>query len=101
MLTKVRPDFVHPLHTASFSTAVSSMMLVVESASQTGLVDVLTHSSWVPEMSPHTLHTPVDRHLCAPEHPSWTLFITLHTLHSPVERHLRLFGHLPTLVPSP
>ena len=77
------------------------MMLVVESASQTGLVDVLTHPSWVPEMSPHTLHAPVDRQMCAPEHPSWTLFITLHTLHSPVERHLRLFGHLPTLVPSP
>ena len=37
----------------------------------------------------------------APEHPSWTLFTILHTLHSPVERHLRLFGHLPRLVPSP
>ena len=63
MLTKVLPDCVHPLHTASFSTAVSSMMVVVESASQTGLVDVLTHPSWRPEISPHTLHAPVDRHL--------------------------------------
>ena len=63
MLTKFRPDFVHPLHTPTVSTAVSSMVLVVESASQTGVVDVLTQPSCVPEMSPHTLHAPDDRHL--------------------------------------
>ena len=54
---------MHPLHIASFSTAVSSIIVVVESASQIGVVDVLAHPSWVPDISPHTLHAPVDRHL--------------------------------------
>ena len=54
---------MHPLHIPSFATAVSSIIVVVESASQIGVVDVLAHPSWVPEMSPHTLHSPVDRHL--------------------------------------
>ena len=75
-IAKLGPDFVHPLHIPSFPTAVSSIIVVAESASQIGVVDVPTHPSWVPEMSPQTLHAPVDRHF-------------------------RLFGHLPVLVPSP
>ena len=60
---KFVPDFVHPLHIASFPTAVSSIIVVVESASQIGVVDVPAHPSCAPEMSAHTLHAPVDRHL--------------------------------------
>ena len=67
---------MHPLHIPSFATAVSSIIVLVESASHIGVVEVLTHPSCDPEMSPQTLHAPVDRHF-------------------------RLFGHLPMVVPSP
>ena len=36
---------------------------IVESASQTGLVEVISHPSAFPDISPHTLHIPVERHL--------------------------------------
>lgn len=43
--------------------AESSVTEVEESASQTGVVEVISHPSAFPEISPHTLHAPLDRQL--------------------------------------
>ena len=57
------PDCVQATHCATLSVAESWVPEVVESASQTGDVDVMSHPCACPEMRPHTLHFPVERHL--------------------------------------
>ena len=59
------PDFLQPTHTASLSDAESCIPVVVESASQTGVVDVISHPSAYPEINPQMLQAPVERHLYA------------------------------------
>ena len=54
---------MHLTHCATFLEAESSDIEVVESASQTGVVEKISQPSAYPEMSPHTLQAPVDRHL--------------------------------------
>ena len=62
-------------HCATFPVAESSIPEVDESASHTGVVERILHPSAFPDMSPHTLHDPEERHL--------------------------LEGHIPCVVPSP
>ena len=47
----------------NFSVAEPSIKDVVESASQTGVVDVTSHPSCLPLMTLQILHSPVDKHL--------------------------------------
>ena len=54
---------MHATHCATFPVAVSCDPEVEESASQTGDVDVMSQPCACPEISPHTLHSPVERHL--------------------------------------
>ena len=54
---------MHEVHCATFPVAVSCVPGVEESASQTGDVDVMSQPCALPEMRPHTLHSPVERHL--------------------------------------
>ena len=57
------PVFLHATQCATFPAAESSIPEVDESASQTGVVDVISQPSALPEISPHTLQAPVDKHL--------------------------------------
>ena len=58
------PDWVQPTHWATFpGDAESCEPGNEESASQTGVVDIISHPSAFPEISPQTLQAPVDRHL--------------------------------------
>ena len=57
------PDFLQATHWATFPLAESWIPDVEESASQTGLVDVISQPSALPDINPHTLHAPVERHL--------------------------------------
>ena len=57
------PDFLQAVHCATLLVAVSSTAAVEESASQTGVVENASHPSATPDMRPHTLHAPVERHL--------------------------------------
>ena len=57
------PDFLQATHCDTLFVAVSSIAEVVESASQTGVVENGSHPSATPDMRPHTLHAPVERHL--------------------------------------
>ena len=57
------PLLVHFTQCATLAVAESSVIEVAESASQTGVVDVISQPSAYPEISPHTLHAPVERHL--------------------------------------
>ena len=54
---------MHLTHFASLEVAESSVTDVVESASQTGVVEVISQPSAYPDIKPQTLHAPVDRHL--------------------------------------
>ena len=56
------PFLLHATHAENFSMAESSITDVVESASQTGVVDVTSHPSCLPLMSLQILHSPVDKH---------------------------------------
>ena len=58
------PDCVQATHSATFpGDAESCEPDNEESASQTGVVDVISHPSALPFISPQTLQAPVDRHL--------------------------------------
>ena len=57
------PLFVHLTHFASLEVAESSVTDVVESASQTGVVEAISQPSAFPDTNPQTLHDPVERHL--------------------------------------
>ena len=57
------PDFLHAEHCATLFVAVSSIVEVEESASQTGAVENASHPSATPETRPHMLQTPEERHL--------------------------------------
>ena len=57
------PDFLHAAHTASLFEAESWTPEVVESASQTGVVENASQLSATPDTSPQTLQAPVERHL--------------------------------------
>ena len=73
------PSFLQPMHCATLPTAESSIAVVSESASHTGVEDNISQ-------------------------PSATLFINPQTLQYPVERHLYPLcplGHFPIVVPSP
>ena len=73
------PSFLQPTHCATLPTAESSIAVVSESASHTGVEDNISR-------------------------PSATLFINPQTLQYPVERHLYPLcplGHFPIVVPSP
>ena len=63
IIIKYLPDFLQATHCATFPVALSSIPDVEESASQTGDVDVISHPSATPEISPQTLQPPVERHL--------------------------------------
>ena len=78
-IVKRLPDFLHGAQLATFAVAESSMITVFESASQTGAAECISHPSANPDMEPHTLHSPVERHLLLPY----------------------ALGHLPIVVPSP
>ena len=54
---------MHATHSASFLTAESCMPEVVESASQTGVDEVASHPSCVPDIILHLLHSPSERHI--------------------------------------
>ena len=57
------PDCLHATHTATLPAAESWIPFADESASHTGVVEVISHPSATPEISPQTLHDPVERNL--------------------------------------
>ena len=57
------PFFLHLTHLAILATAETSVTDVDPSASQTGVVEVISQPSAYPDMSPQTLQAPVERHL--------------------------------------
>ena len=54
---------MHFTHFATFAVAESSVIEVVESASHTGEVEVISQPSAYPDIRAQTLHAPVERHL--------------------------------------
>ena len=60
------PNFLQATHWATFPVAESCIPDVNESASHTGDVEVISQPSAIPDMRPHTLHAPVERHLYEP-----------------------------------
>ena len=57
------PLLVHLTHLATLAVAESSVTEVVESASHTGVVEVISQPSAYPDIKAQTLHAPVERHL--------------------------------------
>ena len=59
-----KPDFLHPTHWATFAVSYEDWIPdVVESASQTGVVENILQPSALLENKPQTLHAPFERHL--------------------------------------
>ena len=58
-----KPDFLHATHWATFPDAESCIPDNDVSASHTGDVEVISQPSANPDIRPHTLHPPVERHL--------------------------------------
>ena len=57
------PDLVHATHLATFLDAVSCIPDVESSISQTGVAERISQPSATPDINPHTLQYPVERHL--------------------------------------